>query len=534
MRFTQLKKILLFAVLVFACGSAFAADCNTSGYPCMNLDSQIKGSRWPAWGIDSGAANAYAVATVAPLGPGLKTGSKIQFIAVHSNTAASTLAVNGGSAIALVNPPATALTSGNIVAGDVIEAVYDGTNFQCITCATSSGGGGTGGSFSNSGIPGSSVAPSLSLTGTTGSTTYGYCIVANLSAGGSSSGGTTACSPANFFTNGNATLTSSNFVSISWTAVTGASSYDVYRSFSGGTPATFGKLTSGDCPAATGTSCHDKGDTANGVPSPGVNTSGQTVAASYATAGGYGTADPRYQVYLKDEFCGKAGDLGWTTTGTITITWANGNFNVPGGVGTGSSSVNEPCTVELAANSTVGALSLGAVSGVSQPYGLFALNGSQPLMMRVYARMIGGFSTANGTLTNQQIGLTSNDGLGSTGNPFNVVTFLADSPGGTYGDFGCYTAGSGIFGTHIDSGVSHDTNWHWFEIDFSPTPSSSTTNPTNGTVITFKIDHNVVCRATQALGGHSYNPFFGVANNDSAQGDMQIDYFDLTFAVNRP
>jgi hypothetical protein len=148
MRFTQLKKISLFAVLVFACGSVFGADCNTAGYPCMNLDSQIKGSRWPAWGVDSGTANAYAVTTVAPLGPSLKTGSKIQFIAVHSNTAASTLAVNGGSAINLVIPPSTALTSGSIIAGDVIEAVYDGTNFQCITCATSSGGGGGGsGSF---------------------------------------------------------------------------------------------------------------------------------------------------------------------------------------------------------------------------------------------------------------------------------------------------------------------------------------------------------------------------------------------------
>jgi hypothetical protein len=144
MRFTQLKKISLFAVLVFACGSAFGSDCNTAGYPCMNLDSQIKGSRWPAWGVDSGTANAYAITTVAPLGPALKTGSKIQFIAVHSNTAASTLAVNGGTAINLVNPPSTALTSGSIIAGDVIEAVYDGTNFQCITCATSSGGGGGG------------------------------------------------------------------------------------------------------------------------------------------------------------------------------------------------------------------------------------------------------------------------------------------------------------------------------------------------------------------------------------------------------
>jgi len=74
-----------------------------------------------------------------------------------------------------------------------------------------------------------------------------------------------------------------------------------------------------------------------------VNTTGQTVEASYATAGGYGTVDPRYQVYLKDEFCGKAGDLGWTITGTITVVFANGGSNTP-------------CTVELDANSTVGAL----------------------------------------------------------------------------------------------------------------------------------------------------------------------------------
>lgn len=159
MRFTQLNKISVCAVLffLFACASVFAADCNTSGYPCMNLDSQIKGSRWPAWGVDSGTTNAYAVATVAPLGPALKPGSKVEFIATHSNTSVSTLAVNGGTAISLVKPPSTALGSGNIVAGDVIEAVYDGTNFQCITCATSSGGGGGGGGVGSSGFDPNSV-----------------------------------------------------------------------------------------------------------------------------------------------------------------------------------------------------------------------------------------------------------------------------------------------------------------------------------------------------------------------------------------
>src|SRR6185312_9908936 len=105
---------------------------------------------------------------------------------------ASTLAINGGTAIALKTMGFGALTSGMIGAGGLVEAVYDGTEFQCSTCASGAGGGG---SFSNTGLPGPNAAPSLSTTGTAGSTTYGYCVVANLSASGSSSGGATACSP---------------------------------------------------------------------------------------------------------------------------------------------------------------------------------------------------------------------------------------------------------------------------------------------------------------------------------------------------
>lgn len=116
-----------------------------AGGQTINMDQQIKGSRWPAWGTDTGAANAYAVTTIFPLpGPGLRTGSKIEFIATHQNTGASTLAVNGGTATALVNPPNLTLTSGNIAANTVIEAVYDGTRFQCITCASSGGTGVSG------------------------------------------------------------------------------------------------------------------------------------------------------------------------------------------------------------------------------------------------------------------------------------------------------------------------------------------------------------------------------------------------------
>lgn len=101
----------------------------------LNLDTQIKGSRQPYFATDSGAANAYAVATVAPLGPSLKTGSKILFIAAHANTGASTLAVNGGSAIPVKKSVSTALASGDILLGQVVEVVYDGTNFQMMAGA---------------------------------------------------------------------------------------------------------------------------------------------------------------------------------------------------------------------------------------------------------------------------------------------------------------------------------------------------------------------------------------------------------------
>lgn len=104
----------------------------------LNIDTQVKGSRWPAFGVDSGAANAYAVATGAPLGPSLRTGSMIMFIATHANTTASTLAVNGGSAKAIKKNVSSALTGGEIPLNGMIVVYYDGTNFQLPFSASTS------------------------------------------------------------------------------------------------------------------------------------------------------------------------------------------------------------------------------------------------------------------------------------------------------------------------------------------------------------------------------------------------------------
>lgn len=82
------------------------------------------------YAADSGSANAYAV-TLSPA-PTIVTGSRVVFKAANANTTASTLAVNGGSATALKKNGSTALASGDIAVGQIVEAAYDGTNYQII------------------------------------------------------------------------------------------------------------------------------------------------------------------------------------------------------------------------------------------------------------------------------------------------------------------------------------------------------------------------------------------------------------------
>ena len=80
------------------------------------------------YAADTGAANAYVVA-LSPA-PTLAAGSQVVFKATAANTGASTLAVNGGSAIAIKKLATAALTGGEILAGQMVRLYFDGTNFQ--------------------------------------------------------------------------------------------------------------------------------------------------------------------------------------------------------------------------------------------------------------------------------------------------------------------------------------------------------------------------------------------------------------------
>src|ERR1039458_8982954 len=74
------------------------------------------------YAADTGSANTYAVA-LSPA-PTLGAGSRVLFKAVHANTAASTLAVNGGAAKAITKAGTTALAGGEITAGQIGPVVF--------------------------------------------------------------------------------------------------------------------------------------------------------------------------------------------------------------------------------------------------------------------------------------------------------------------------------------------------------------------------------------------------------------------------
>lgn len=79
----------------------------------------------------SGAGNAYAVALVPALTAHV-VGMPITFKAGSTNTSYSTLAVNGLAPVAIKKNVSTVVAAGDIVAGQLVTVVYDGTYFQLV------------------------------------------------------------------------------------------------------------------------------------------------------------------------------------------------------------------------------------------------------------------------------------------------------------------------------------------------------------------------------------------------------------------
>lgn len=81
---------------------------------------------------DAGSDDTYVI-TLAPVPTAYTTGMVIRFTVNTVNTGAATINVNGLGAKSIVKMKNVALEDGDIQAGQVVSAVYDGTNFQLIS-----------------------------------------------------------------------------------------------------------------------------------------------------------------------------------------------------------------------------------------------------------------------------------------------------------------------------------------------------------------------------------------------------------------
>lgn len=84
-----------------------------------------------SYAADTGTAGAYAMA-VSSAPSAYVTGMAFEFLAANTNTAAPTLNVSSIGAVTMLNSQGGALVAGDIVAGDIVRVVYNGTNFKCV------------------------------------------------------------------------------------------------------------------------------------------------------------------------------------------------------------------------------------------------------------------------------------------------------------------------------------------------------------------------------------------------------------------
>lgn len=113
-----------------------------SGFPSGILPSQVGGVVRAMMGAikraynhgnvmvsSTGSANAYVLTYEQPLQSGYVKGEVFRFFAHATNTGAATLNINGAGTRSLIRADGSALSPNEIVAGQVVTVVCDGTNF---------------------------------------------------------------------------------------------------------------------------------------------------------------------------------------------------------------------------------------------------------------------------------------------------------------------------------------------------------------------------------------------------------------------
>lgn len=98
-------------------GSAFV--------PLVGIDSNLK------YAADTGVTDAYLIAPNPPI-TAYTAGQIFYMKALNANTGASTINVNSLGIKSIKRDGSIALTAGDILAGEIVTLIYDGTNFQLV------------------------------------------------------------------------------------------------------------------------------------------------------------------------------------------------------------------------------------------------------------------------------------------------------------------------------------------------------------------------------------------------------------------
>jgi hypothetical protein len=244
--------------------------------------------------------------------------------------------------------------------------------------------------------------------------TWTYTIVAKAGSG------TTVASPTGSTAVGAATLDATHFNTITWSAVAGASSYDIYRTVTATSPATTGKI-GNVLPSAT-LSLVDNGLAGDGLASPTSNTTGivtayQVVTTGPATIDGLEAAAPATPSANHDVLYPKT-STGWcqkNSSGTETCI-----------TGHGQSTYNSYGTGTCTASSTLTLFMLGTISqsciGTSTNFGTVMVSAGTIQNIKAFA-ITGGVNASSGVLTFKKNGsnfspsITCTFGTGTTCTP---------------------------------------------------------------------------------------------------------------------
>lgn len=115
-------------------GTAAEVDAGTAtgatGAALAVTPDKLRARRYLGYYVDAGSNDTYAVTGVSAT---LAAGDRILVNINTANTGAATLSVDGGSNIAIVKDKNVALETGDLVADQIIDLIYDGTNWQLLS-----------------------------------------------------------------------------------------------------------------------------------------------------------------------------------------------------------------------------------------------------------------------------------------------------------------------------------------------------------------------------------------------------------------